>query len=82
MFWPHWVFIAVRLFSGCGEQASHCGGFSCCGAQGTRFQQLQHVGSVVVAHGPSFSAVCGILLDQGLNPCPLHRLPLSRQGSP
>ena len=41
-FWMHWVFIAVRgLFSSCGEwellccgaRASHCGGFSCCGAR-------------------------------------------------
>ena len=29
-------------------------------------------GSVVVAHGPSCSAACGILPDQGSNPCPLH----------
>ena len=35
-------------------------------------QQLQHAGSVVVAHGLSCSAACGIFLDQGSNPCPLH----------
>ena len=39
-----------------------------------------------MAHGLSFSAVCGILLDQGSNPCPLHwqadSSPLRRQGSP
>ena len=29
-------------------------------------------GSVVVAHGPSCSAACGIFPDQGSNPCPLH----------
>ena len=29
-------------------------------------------GSVIVAHGPSCSAACGILPDQGSNPCPLH----------
>ena len=28
--------------------------------------------SVVVAHGLSCSAACGIFLDQGSNPCPLH----------
>ena len=28
--------------------------------------------SVTVAHGPSRSAACGILPDQGSNPCPLH----------
>ena len=43
-------------------------------------------GSVVVAHGPSCSAACGILPDQGSNPCPLHwqadPQPLCHQGSP
>ena len=43
-------------------------------------------GSVVVAHGPSCSAACGIFPDQGSNPCPLHRQadsqPLRHQGSP
>ena len=28
--------------------------------------------SVVVAHGLSYSMACGIFLDQGSNPCPLH----------
>ena len=32
----------------------------------------RYAGSVVVAHGLSCSAACGILPDQGLNPCPLH----------
>ena len=27
---------------------------------------------VVVAHRLSCSSACGIFLDQGLNPCPLH----------
>ena len=39
-----------------------------------------------VAHGPSCSAACGILPDQGSNPCPLHwqadSQPLCHQGSP
>ena len=43
-------------------------------------------GSVVVAHGPSRSAACGIFPDQGSNPCPLHQQadsqPLRHQGSP
>ena len=30
------------------------------------------MGSVVTACGPSCFAACEILLDQGLNPCPLH----------
>ena len=42
--------------------------------------------SVVVAHGLSCSAACGISLDQGSNPCPLHwqtdSQPLHHQGSP
>ena len=46
----------------------------------------RRAGSVVVAHGPSCSAACGILPDQGLNPCPLHwqadSQPLHHQGSP
>ena len=39
-----------------------------------------------MAHGPSCSAACAILPDQGSNLCPLHwqaySQPLSRQGSP
>ena len=31
-----------------------------------------HVGSVVVVHGLSCPEVCGIFLDHGSNPCPLH----------
>ena len=42
------------------------------GLQACRAQQLWHVGSAVVAHGLSCSMACGILLDQGSNPCPLQ----------
>ena len=46
----------------------------------------RHTGSVAVAHGPSRSAACGILPDQGSNPCPLHwqadSQPLRHQESP
>ena len=39
-----------------------------------------------MAHGLSCSAACGIFLDQGSNPCPLHwqvdSQPLRHQGSP
>ena len=63
----------------CCAQASHCGGFSCCGAQalGARASVVMARGlwsasSVVVAHGLSSSAACGIFSDQGLNLCPLH----------
>ena len=66
----------ARAFSSCGElgaalfcgaRASHCGGFSRCGAQA-----LGRAGSVVVMHGLSCSAACGFFPDQGSNPCPLH----------
>ena len=44
------------------------------------------MGSVVVAHGLSCSAACGIFPDQGPNLCPLHwqadSQPLRHQGSP
>ena len=46
----------------------------------------RRAGSVVVAHGPSCPAACGIFPDQGSNPCPLHwqadSQPLCHQGSP
>ena len=42
------------------------------GLQVRGLQQLWQVGSVVVAHELSCSAACGIFLEQGLNPCPLH----------
>ena len=46
----------------------------------------RRAGSVLVAHGPSCSTACGILPDQGSNPCPLHwqadSQPLRHQGSP
>ena len=46
----------------------------------------RRTGSAIVAHGPSCSAACGILPDQGPNPCPLHwqadSQPLRHQGSP
>ena len=32
----------------------------------------RRAGSVVVAHGPSYSMACGIFPDQGSNLCPLH----------
>ena len=68
------LFIAVR-------GASHYRGPSCCWSTGSRC-----AGSVIVAHGPSCSAACGILPDQGSNPRPLHwqadSQPLCHQGSP
>ena len=42
------------------------------GLQAHGLQQLWHAGSVVVVHGLSCSAACGIFPDQGSNLCPLH----------
>ena len=81
-------------------QAFHCSGFSCYRKQalGRRLQQLQHMrsvvaarglqspGSVVTVRGLNCPSACGIFLDQGSNPCPLHwqmdSFPLGCQGSP
>ena len=57
------------------------------GARASHYRGLsRRAGSAVVAHGPSRSAACGILPDQGSNPCPLHwqadSQPLRHQGSP
>ena len=53
-------------FSSCGSWALEHR-LSSCGAQAVGVQA-----SVVVAHGFSCSAACGIFPDQGSNPCPLH----------
>ena len=57
-----------------------------CGSRACRLQYLWHTGSVFVAHGLCCSAACGIFLDQGSNPRPLHwqadSSPLCHQGSP
>ena len=45
--------------AGCGAWASHCGGFSCCGARA-----LELVGSVVVAHGLSRPETCEIFIPR------------------
>ena len=51
----------------CSARVSHCSGFSFCGAQALGVQA-----SVVVVHGLSCSVACGMFLDQGSNPRPLH----------
>ena len=50
-----------------GARASHCGGFSCWGAQAPGAPA-----SVVVVQRLSCSAACGIFLDQRSNLCPLY----------
>ena len=69
-----------------GARASHHRGLSPSRPLLLRSTGSKHAGSVLVAHGPSRSAACGILPDQGSNPCPLHwqadSQPLRHQGSP
>ena len=78
------------FFSSCREQ----GLLSCCGARALgpagfssrRRCELWSTSSEVVGHRLSSSAACGVVLDQGSNPCLLYWrvdfLPLSHQGSP
>ena len=89
-FWLCWVFVSVRALSlvaaSGGHSSSRCTGLSLSrplllGSTGSR-----RAGSVVMAHGPTCSAACGIIPNQDLNPCPLHwqadSQPLHHQGSP
>ena len=55
------------LLSGCGAWASHCRGFSWCGAQALGART-----SLAVVHRISYSTACGIFLAQGSNWCPSH----------
>ena len=69
-----------------GHSSSQCASLSLSWPLLLRSTGSRHAGSVVVAHGPSCSAACGIFPDQGSNPCPLHwqadSQPLRHQGSP
>ena len=68
-FWLHWVFVAARGLSlSCGELRLLTAVASLDAEHGL----LGTWASVVVAHGLSCSAACGIFLDEGSNPCPLH----------
>ena len=89
-FWLCWVFVSVRglspvLASG-GHSSSRRAGPSLPRPLPLRSTGSRRTGSVVVAHGPSRSAACGILPDQGSNPCAWHwqadSQPLRHQGSP
>ena len=89
-FWLCWVFVSVQglsLVAACGgHSSSRCADLSLSRPLLLRSTGSRRTGSVVVAHGPSRSAACGIFPDQGSNPCPLHRQadsqPLHHQGSP
>ena len=69
-----------------GHSSSWCAGLSLSRPLLLRGTGSRRAGSVIVAHGPSCSAACGIFPDQGSNPCPLHwqadSQPLRQQGSP
>ena len=88
--WLCWVFVSVRGLSLVAASGGHsslrCVGLSLSRPLLLRSTGSRRAGSVVVAHGPSCSAACGILPDQGSNPCPLHQQadsqPLRHQGSP
>ena len=89
-FWLCWVFVSVRGLSPVaasrGHSSSRCAGLSLSRPLLLRSTGSRRAGSVVVAHWPSRSAACGILPDQGSNPCPLHwqadSQPLCHQGGP
>ena len=55
-----------------GHSSSRCVGLSPSRPLPLRGTGSRRAGSVAVAHGPSRSMACGILPDQGSNPCPLH----------
>ena len=88
--WLCWVFVSVRglplaAASG-GHSSPRCAGLSLSRPLLLRSTDYRRAGSVVVAHGLSRSAACGIFSDQVSNPCPLHwqadSQPLRHQGSP
>ena len=89
-FWLCWVFVSVQGLSPVaasgGHSSSRCAGLSLSRPLLLRSTSSRCAGSVVVAHGPSCSVACGILPDQGSNPCPLHwqadSQPLRQRGSP
>ena len=89
-FWLCWVFVSVRGLSlvaaSRGHSSSRCVGLSLSRPLLLRSTGSRRADSAIVAHGPSCSAACGILPDQGSNPCPLHwqadSQQLRHQGSP
>ena len=89
-FWLCWVFVSVRGLSlvaaSGGHSSSRCTGLSLSQPLLLWSRGSRRTGSVVVAHGLSCSAACGIFPDQGSNPHRLHwqadSQPLCHQGSP
>ena len=72
--WLCWVFVSVRGLSLVAASGGHSSpqraGLSLSRPLLLRSTGSRRAGSVVVAHGPSCSAACGIFPDQGSNPCP------------
>ena len=89
-FWLCWVFVSVRglspVVASGGHSSSRCAGLSLSRPLLLQSTGSRRAGSVIMAHGPSCYAACGIFPDQGSNPCPLHwqadSQPLRHQGSP
>ena len=88
--WLCWVFVSMRGLSPVVASGDHSSSW-CAGLSPSRPLLLRSIGSrragsVIVAHGPSCSAACGIFPDQGTNLHPLHwqadSQPLRHQGSP
>ena len=90
IYWLCWVFVSVPGLSlvaaSGGHSSSRCAGLSLSRPLLLWSTGSRRAGAVVVAHGPSCSAACGIFPDQGSNPCALHwqadSQPLRHQGSP
>ena len=88
--WLCWVFVSVRglslVVASRRHSSSRCAGLSLSRPLLLRSTGSRRAGSVIVAHGSSCSAACGIFPDQGSNPYPLHwqadSQPLRHQGSP
>ena len=88
--WLCWVFVSVRglslVVASGGHSSSRCAGLSLLRPLLLWSTGSRRAGAVIVAHGPSCSAACGIFPDQGSNPCPLRwqadSQPLRHQGSP
>ena len=88
--WLCWVYVSVRglslLAASGGHSSSRCAGPSLSRPLLLWSTGSRRAGSVIVAHGPSCSAACGIFPDQGSNPSPLHwqadSQPLRHQGNP
>ena len=88
--WLCWVFVSVQglslVVASGGHSSSQCMGLSLSRPLLLWSTGSRRAGSAIVAHRPSRSTACGILPDQGSNPCPLHwqadSQPLRHQGSP